>query len=74
MGTTTPAGLRNDAFPAMQWKAAVACGPNGGNCVEVNQGVARCVGVRDSKRPDGPILVFSAASWRTFMVASKHIG
>ncbi len=32
------------------------------NCVEVARG-SMLVGVRDSKRPDGPILKFEPGSW-----------
>jgi hypothetical protein len=69
---TTQAGLHSNAFPSGQWKVPTACGPNGGNCVEVNRGLAGHVGVRDSKRRDGPILAFSAANWRTFVDVSKR--
>ncbi|MEU5691144.1 DUF397 domain-containing protein [Actinosynnema sp. NPDC020468] len=36
----------------------------GGNCVELNLG-AHQVQVRDSKNPDGPILVFPRVDWRS---------
>jgi hypothetical protein len=35
-------------------------------CVEVGSG-ASVIGVRDSKDPDGPVLRFSAVSWRAFL-------
>jgi Domain of unknown function (DUF397) len=35
------------------------------NCVEV-AGAGPDIAVRDSKHPDGPVLVFAAAQWRAF--------
>ena len=42
----------------------------GGACVEVAV-VDRVVGVRDSKDPAGPVLVFGSAAWTAF-VAGRH--
>jgi hypothetical protein len=39
---------------------------NGGTCVEV-AATRDVVGVRDSKDPAGPVLVFSPAEWRAFV-------
>ncbi|MFL6122934.1 DUF397 domain-containing protein [Actinophytocola sp.] len=57
-------------FPEHGWRRAEFCGPNGGNCVEVNL-VARgvVVGVRDSKVGGGPVLTFSGGQWRSFLAA-----
>ncbi len=38
------------------------------NCVEV-AAAGPAVGVRDSKDPDGPVLVLPAASWTHFVAA-----
>lgn len=42
------------------------------NCVE--QGTCRCDGVpiRDSKDPDGPVLVFTDEAWAGFLTAIKQ--
>ncbi|MFE9486260.1 DUF397 domain-containing protein [Streptomyces sp. NPDC006641] len=37
-----------------------------GECVEVARNIPRTVAVRDSKRPDGPLLVLAPAAWDTF--------
>ncbi|MEU4469264.1 DUF397 domain-containing protein [Streptomyces sp. NPDC024017] len=37
------------------------------NCVEVADNCPGTVPVRDSKRPDGPILVFGAGPWASFL-------
>lgn len=42
-----------------------------GECVEVAAVAANRVAVRDSKNPDGPKLVFSAADWSTFIFRVK---
>jgi hypothetical protein len=41
----------------------------GGNCVEV--AVAELVMVRDSKNPDGPVLVFGKTEWSAFVRGVK---
>ncbi|WP_329007802.1 DUF397 domain-containing protein [Micromonospora rifamycinica] len=43
-----------------------------GNCVEVAGSLPGGVGVRDSKDTTGPILVFSAKSWRNFLSAVRQ--
>jgi hypothetical protein len=40
---------------------------NGGACVEVATNLPGIVAVRDSKDPDGAVLVVSADEWRTFL-------
>jgi hypothetical protein len=57
----------NHTFPG--WRKSTRSG-NGGNCVEVAQDSAT-VGVRDSKNPTGPVLVFSTGSWNDFIAAAK---
>ncbi|MCX4730982.1 DUF397 domain-containing protein [Streptomyces sp. NBC_01363] len=39
--------------------------PNG-ECVEVACNVPRTVAVRDSKQPDGPVIVLGPAAWDAF--------
>ncbi|MFF5178773.1 DUF397 domain-containing protein [Micromonospora sp. NPDC000316] len=39
------------------------------NCVEVATNLGEVVGVRDSKDPDGSVLVVDAYSWRLFVAA-----
>jgi hypothetical protein len=59
------------AFPGGEWKVATFCGPNGGNCVEVNLGMRGHVGLRDSKPAAGPVLVFDDEGWETFLTVAK---
>ncbi|MFD0905863.1 DUF397 domain-containing protein [Actinomadura sediminis] len=45
------------------WRKSSYSGPNGGNCVEL-AALPGAVGVRDSKDPDGPVLLLSPAALR----------
>ncbi|MFR9728472.1 DUF397 domain-containing protein [Saccharopolyspora sp. MS10] len=56
-------------FPQHGWTRSHRCGPNGGNCVEVNRpSPSGPVGVRDSKNLDDGVLIFDAARWRSFLI------
>ena len=48
------------------WQKSSYSGGNGGNCVEVARNLTGVLAVRDSKDPDGPVLVFTLAEWRAF--------
>ncbi len=56
-----------------QWKKSSYSG-NSGNCVEVAE-LSTVVAVRDSKEPDGPVLVIARNEWRQFVrsAKSKHL-
>ncbi len=54
------------------WRKATKSGSNG-DCVEVARLAEDAIGVRDSKNPDGPVLVFTAAEWDAFLDGmAKH--
>jgi hypothetical protein len=53
------------------WRKSSYSGSNGGNCVEVAALPGNRLAVRDSKNPDGPVLTFSRAEWRSFTTALK---
>jgi len=53
------------------WRKSTRSAGGGGDCVEVAT-TADVVGVRDSKDPDGPVLVFTPDAWRTFVDAVKE--
>jgi hypothetical protein len=60
-------------LPVDGWRSATRCGPNGGNCVEVNlaaSSAASIVGVRDSKPDHSPVLAFGPSGWRSFVTAA----
>ncbi|MFI6451011.1 DUF397 domain-containing protein [Streptosporangium amethystogenes] len=57
-------------LPDAIWrKSSLSDGQN--NCIEVATLTHEGVGVRDSKNPDGPALVFSTGDWRTFVNGIK---
>ncbi|EFL23826.1 putative toxin-antitoxin system, toxin component [Streptomyces himastatinicus ATCC 53653] len=49
------------------WRKSSHSNQEGGDCVEVGDGITAVVPVRDSKRPDGPVLVFPAGTWTSFI-------
>ncbi|MGC4815031.1 DUF397 domain-containing protein [Micromonospora sp. DT228] len=49
------------------WRTSTRSGSGGGNCVEVADNLPGIVGVRDSKDPTGPALVFGPVAWRAFV-------
>ncbi|MCI3153007.1 DUF397 domain-containing protein [Streptomyces sp. GB4-14] len=49
------------------WRKSSYSNQEGGDCVEVADGLPGLVPVRDSKAPQGPTLCFPAASWAAFM-------
>jgi hypothetical protein len=64
--------MPDDDLTRAQWRKTRYSG-NSGNCVEVailDNGVA----VRDSKDPDGPVLMLTHGSWRTFLRGMKRRG
>ncbi|WP_025620009.1 DUF397 domain-containing protein [Salinispora cortesiana] len=50
-----------------RWKKSTRSGTSGGDCVEVADNLSGIVGVRDSKDPTGPALVFGPGAWRAFV-------
>lgn len=44
---------------------------NNGNCVEVARNLPGVVAMRDSKDPDGPVLVFTPDEWRAFLSGAR---
>ena len=49
----------------LRWRKSSYSG-NGGNCVEVARNLPGVVAVRDSKNPDGPVLIISRDEWARF--------
>jgi len=52
-------------WAAATWRRAGRCSET--SCVEVAFGAEGTVGVRDSKRPEVAVLVFSAEEWSSFL-------
>ncbi|WP_327023695.1 DUF397 domain-containing protein [Micromonospora sp. NBC_01739] len=59
---------RNEArLTGARWRKSSRSSGNGGDCVEVADNLPGLVGVRDSKDPTGPALVFTPTAWRAFL-------
>jgi hypothetical protein len=58
-------------FSATDWQKPALCGPNSGDCVEVNLTHPDLVAVRDTKLPAGPVLVFDIGEWEQFVAAVR---
>jgi len=62
-------GLRVDLSGAV-WRKSSASGPYSDNCVEVAF-IDEAIAVRDSKHPEGPVLLFTQAEWDAFVGGAK---
>jgi Domain of unknown function (DUF397). len=49
------------------WRKSSRSGPDSPQCVEVATNIPGVIAIRDSKNPNGDILLFPAAEWRTFV-------
>jgi hypothetical protein len=49
------------------WRKSSYSDGGANNCLEVADGHPDIIPVRDSKQPDGPILVFGASPWASFL-------
>ncbi|MFJ4723060.1 MULTISPECIES: DUF397 domain-containing protein [Streptomyces] len=56
---------------AAAWRKSSYSDGGGTNCLEVADDHPGIVPVRDSKSPDGPILVFGASTWTEFVRGVK---
>ncbi|MEV4717678.1 DUF397 domain-containing protein [Micromonospora noduli] len=52
------------------WRTSSRSG--NGECVAVADNLPGVVGVRDSKDPAGPVLVFAPAAWRAFVAIARR--
>ncbi|WP_368733142.1 DUF397 domain-containing protein [Streptomyces alkaliphilus] len=49
------------------WRKSTHSGNDNGNCLEVRDDVPATVPVRDSKRPEGPVVNVPAVAWADFI-------
>ncbi|MER5753151.1 DUF397 domain-containing protein [Streptomyces sp. NPDC002088] len=54
------------------WRKSSYSDGGANNCVEVADGYVGLVPVRDSKMPDGQVLVFGTASWTSFLALTQR--
>jgi hypothetical protein len=52
---------------ASMWVKSSYSGDNGGNCIEIAPGIPGVVPVRDSKAPDGHVLLIPVGGWASFI-------
>ncbi|MYU10476.1 DUF397 domain-containing protein [Streptomyces sp. SID8361] len=64
--TTTP------DLSTAAWRKSSYSNNDGGMCVEVADNLPGIVPVRDSKNPDGPVLIFQNDAWSTFIASLKN--
>ncbi|MFF7384174.1 DUF397 domain-containing protein [Streptomyces griseoluteus] len=55
-----------------RWHKSSYSNGDGGNCVEVADGVPGAVPVRDSKVEDSPVLLLGASAWASFLDDIRH--
>nr|WP_235990162.1 DUF397 domain-containing protein [Streptomyces ureilyticus] len=54
------------------WVKSSHSDSNGGNCIEVAPDFPTVVPVRDSKTPDGPVLLINRSAWSSFISAVRN--
>ncbi|MEU3788805.1 DUF397 domain-containing protein [Streptomyces fructofermentans] len=59
--------MREHDLSAARWRRSSYSDDNGGECVEIADGVPGVLPVRDSKSPDGPVLVLGERAWSEFV-------
>jgi hypothetical protein len=62
-------GLRVDLSRAV-WRRSSTSGPDCDNCVEIAF-VDEAIAIRDSRHPEGPVLLFTQAEWDAFVGGAK---
>ncbi|WP_326946900.1 DUF397 domain-containing protein [Amycolatopsis sp. NBC_01307] len=54
------------AFDPAGWQRSPRCGPDQGDCVEINFTRPGLVAIRDTKLANSPALVFTVSEWNSF--------
>lgn len=62
--------MKSIEFTRDQYRKSSFSPPSNGGCVEIAQ-QADAVAVRDSKDPEGPVLVFTRKEWGAFVKGVK---
>jgi Domain of unknown function (DUF397) len=60
-------GMDAAGLADVTWIRSSRSGPTGGNCVEVAFLADDQIGMRNSRHPDGPVLVFTRSEWDAFL-------
>lgn len=71
---TAYAAATTATLPEVAWRVSTRTGSGSGNCVEAGPVRDRSgrVAVRDSKDRTGPVLVYPATAWTTFLATLRH--
>ncbi|WP_406225502.1 DUF397 domain-containing protein [Streptomyces anulatus] len=64
--------MRSVDLSAASWRKSSYSNSDGGACVEISDGFAGVVPVRDSKNLTGPALTFAADGWSAFVSAVRN--
>ncbi|MFF3482104.1 DUF397 domain-containing protein [Streptomyces sp. NPDC002701] len=66
--------MREFDLTKARWRKSTYSDDNGGDCVEVADGVPGLVPVRDSKVVAGPVLLIGSRAWTEFVgtLAAPH--
>lgn len=59
--------MKKPELSAAKWIRSSYSDANGGNCIEIAPDFPETVPVRDSKNPDGPVLVVTRSAWSAFV-------
>jgi len=59
------------SLPGVAWRKSSYSSSNGGDCIEVGEGLPNLTPVRDSKNPHGPALLFTPTAWSAFITDVK---
>ncbi|MFV2084110.1 DUF397 domain-containing protein [Micromonospora sp. LOL_021] len=54
-------------LPHARWRKSSRSSASGSNCLEVATLAGGTIGVRDSKDPHGPALLFPTGAWTAFL-------
>lgn len=61
--------MSSHRLSAATWIKSSHSGTNGGDCIEIAPDFPETVPVRDSKNPDGPVLLVTRYAWSVFVSA-----
>lgn len=69
MQSTPPPVELPDSDSAIEWVKSSFC--SSGSCIEVAKLPDGTIAIKDSKRSDGPVLVYSQAEWTAFAAGMR---
>ncbi|MFJ2739543.1 DUF397 domain-containing protein [Streptomyces sp. NPDC087440] len=64
--------MTNASTLPVTWRKSSHSDSNRAECLEIGEGMAPLVPIRDSKNPTGPALIFPAAAFGSFVLAVQQ--